>query len=503
MLSFLLDKCGTASSELPQLVRLNALLAEENNTNESNGSNTLNRATVAATMPKDTAAPPPRSSFSPPTPVSPTVQARKDHTMLGFLLDRCATAEERQQCPMLEQMRTWLSEEGTEEKAVVEQRADAPAINKAAVAATSAVSNNVASAAQHDQQQQQQTTAETSTTPPVMAIPLPILPGAGDWRGTITVHGAVAPVVSSPAYSSPIAPPCSTTAAPQEVTESTKDHKEKEEDGLVLSAPPQLPPHPPGAAAAAAAAVYAGRMPCPASEALAARNSATVRLLAGAGVGTSSKPSTRPSSSLPPASRPTSGFAKRLMADLYERVTSNAITTATPRAGTTSAAIPYSQAQLLTHATGSGVRAAREHHQHQQQLRYAPTGTEPWHAGAAAAVRGGSAQRAGRATPLTPSRYTPTPPPSNSRRHSGPDQHVGGRRSSLSRPPPPPLPPPVLPTVAGRPPRVLPAAVAAMVGRQAAPVPGCADPMGLMVVGARIRLPSSSSSSAAARSRYM
>ncbi|GET90301.1 hypothetical protein, conserved [Leishmania tarentolae] len=104
---------------------------------------------------------------------------------------------------------------------------------------------------------------------------------------------------------------------------------------------PRHTPHPPS---------YAGRMPCPVNEALAARNSATVRLLAGGG-------RTRASPETTLMSRPMSGFSKRFLMGLYERVS-------TPCAEALPSPAPRRQPHHTQHpphmlAAGSGVGAAR------------------------------------------------------------------------------------------------------------------------------------------------
>lgn len=538
MLAFLINKCGADVSELPQLVRLNHLLLEED---EENGAAATvqpsSQGTTTATTTTTTTAASAATSAAEMSTVAP-----KDASMLGFLLDKCASKEERAQCPVLQQMRGWLLQDAA--AAPPENAANAQQPNALASVAHKAgleAAATAASAAEklvheediccHENKTAAQGTASirpppqpptvaTSTTPvhaagegsqklssmlPVTDIPVPILPGAGDWKGSITVYAAAPPLPTSsqPTANAPkpervdarhtangragheAATPSSTATTcvennavnkaavtlPQGTTPNQQSSEKRALADVtaandIVTANPAATSAEPSRLQHTTLPSYAGRMPCPASEALAVRNSAAVRLLSGVG--------SRPSSGMPPASRPMSGFAKRLMADLYDRVSTPHTVSGGP------AAVAQSQAPTLTHAIGSGVRAAREHqqqlqHQKQWQQRsssHEETGEEPWHNTAAS--------HALHLTPALPA----------GRRTSG--FEFRQRRSSLSNPAVARAsrdPTVVLPGVgpAGRTPR---RPLSAVHGQPAAPTPGSADLTGLVVVGARIRLPS-------------
>ncbi|CAJ1030642.1 hypothetical protein Q4I30_005573 [Leishmania utingensis] len=138
---------------------------------------------------------------------------------------------------------------------------------------------------------------------------------------------------------------------------------------------PRYPPHP---------SFYAGRMPCPVNEALAARNSATLRLLAGCGA-------TRWASSLSPTSRPTSGPAKRFTSGLYGRAS-------TPRGGAFSSPIPSQQQRYTPHPPQTlpirgGVEVIRAHRTLSERSLLPVRPAEPWQAWQAVdTVRVSSAQ---------------------------------------------------------------------------------------------------------------
>ncbi|KPA80316.1 hypothetical protein ABB37_04597 [Leptomonas pyrrhocoris] len=537
MISFLVSKCGAEASELPQLVTLHRLLQEDEREGAA-GASTAAKPVVQDYADKST-----------PHVVRSSL-AHADNSMLGFLLDRCATVEEQSQCPRLQQMRGWLLQE---EESAKRENADAVHEPNVPAAATRTGWDGTGSAKQREgtgitptptherifHRHHENTTtdrtpplspaavtaAEGAPPAPAMAvIPVPILPGVGDWKGTITV---LAPP-PSPQTSQPARQPSKEgEAASVSVTEPAEGARKGSDTAVtetpvpfskneILAAGKKTPKHdkeqrsgpadaPPSGGAASSStsppphptlSAYAGRMPRPASEALAVRNSATVRLLSGRGVRMS--PSNL-SSPIPPASRPMSGFARRFMADLYERVS-------TPKTGVTA---PLSPGSATGHATGSGVRAAREHNpahgqlqqQRQQQRQQTPstslaaTRAEAWHAGAAAGVRGATASRTGTVV-APPSRFTPVRPAG--RRAS--DSEPRPRRNSLHRPAgvvgcPPSV---VLPGVGAAARPVRPPSSAAY-GQHVGTTSGCADPVGLMVVGAHIHLPSAPLS----RSRYL
>jgi hypothetical protein len=516
MLSFLIEKCGAAASDLPQLVKLSHLFLEEEE-----------KAAVTSPLPTRPAVDVVSHGNS-----TNHVQA-VDNTMLGFLLDKCATAEEQVQCPVLQQMRGWLQEsDETPEEAATEAKLGVSTVTAHVAGKETAQlvengaahSNTVAESINHHDgtPAPEKAASRTPAAAAVVAeIPTPILPGVGDWKGTITVYASPPPDLPPPQSTEnkntatlPVQPEASVTTATDQAKRAhdevsaavTTSHTAPTPPASSTGSQPQHP-HVPS---------YAGRMPCPASEALAVRNSATVRLLSGIGITRAA--ASRPTSSLPPASRPMSGFAKRFISSLYDRVSA-------PRdCVRESASVPLSKASAFVYPIGSGVRAVREHQWHQQQQQQqqslsdgqptsrVPAGIEAWRLGVRERQHDSIGLRAGAADGISSvhdnsnhahaSRFTPAPP--SERRVSGSEPRQ--RRPWLTRP-----------AAAGRSPsNILPSmggtASAAVAGalrparrpasaireQQPGPVPGCADPVGLMVVGARIRLPSTG----ALRTRY-
>ncbi|KPI88754.1 hypothetical protein ABL78_2133 [Leptomonas seymouri] len=525
MLSFLIEKCGADAAEVPQLVKLNNLLLEEDD----------GEAAAAPTVK------PASQGDNNGGARSGVVDSRRqsDNTMLSFLLDTCAVAEERMQFPVLQQMRSWLLQEAElPENATEDIEANAPAAARRAKLDSAGTANppggSGSSTTRYDTFQLDNTMegSKSPTLPPLPATtgndprvapganaPAPILPSSGSWKGSTTACTSPSPLQASQ-------PSLQASAARKAEADSAETHTEGDANAIsscqknsARHTDTKAPDYggvmhrgltgaklSEGAVASSTLPrsqrilpTYAGRMPCPASEAMSVLNSATVRLLSRAGV---TSKSSRPSS-VPPTSCPMSGFTRRFMANLYERVS-----TLSPRAADASEAAPLSQEHVLCNAHGSGMRAAREHYQlqHQQQQQttsFAPTGTEVWHTGAAAGARGSTAAADGAAAlslrgtvgPCRPS--PPAPARSTGRRTSGPESRQ--RRSSLSRPT----------AVVGHPPSVALPCVGAAArsvhrpssaahGQPAGRTPGSADPVGLMVVGARIRLPST----APKRSQY-
>ncbi|KAK7195529.1 hypothetical protein NESM_000480900 [Novymonas esmeraldas] len=451
MLSFLIHECGAAAADLPQLVRLKSLLdAEESGT-----------------------------ALSPQTRTPPPAPAPRDSTCLGFLLQRCASTDEVAQCAMLQMLHGLLTDEAHD------VRVGGPATaHDSSLPPVPPVPPPPRSTAQH-REHAAGTALPDSALPPPLCIPVPIVPGAGDWKGTVAL-------LPSPTVSTQVPPtPCAAAEAVAEVRTSSDAASPKNRPAAVTDTPagddggpvvpslserpPARPTHgTPGVAVAAAAAgaaaasplpprhplyvpAYAGRMPRAAADVFATRSSATVRLLAGGAV--------RPSSAGPRAPRPMSVFAKRFIADMYERVS-------TPHAGAMSSPIPTQQsshqppppppaapsASSLLLATGSGVYAARG--------RRASSGL------ARVALHGNTV--AARSLP-----FTPAPPPGR----------VGGA-CSQARPVHP-----VSPRTAAAA-ETAPATPSAPPARPHSSLPrrdtsaAAADGGALVVVGARIRLPS-------------
>ncbi|KAG5473701.1 hypothetical protein LSCM1_04328 [Leishmania martiniquensis] len=439
MLSLLIDECGADASDLPQLVRLNELIRAEEE-GADGGS-----ATVRTPPPTQSLPPPPLAATA-TAPVEVTRvawQASKpatrsvptppdDHTMLSFMLNHCASPEEKAQCTVLQRLHGLLLGETLEEGASWEadgnliQSTAASRLSASAHPAFSFVEDVSRPAQRHDRlapsgvTATQESRSDTTTAAPLSAlphpapspalsIPVPILPDAGAWKGAMTFFHADTALVSRPS-SSVVAVCLVSGAATTGVAVAVTDRDATDDKGNAICAntPPSLitktellpqngewhpkgdrelatvPPSPAsltressasqaahevpaesegGRAESEAAAPllphyaphrpsYAGQMPRPVSEALAARNSATARLLAGDGA-------TRPACATPPVPRPVSGFAKRFVAGLYERVS-------VTRGEVLSSPIPPHQRrhslqlpQLL--AAGSGVGAARGH----------------------------------------------------------------------------------------------------------------------------------------------
>lgn len=435
MLSLLIDECGADASELPQLVRLNELIrAEEEGT--GGGS-------IAAHTPVATPGPPSPPLASPTLAPAEVIRTEKqaagsdtlsvptsakDNTVLGFLLHHCAGLEEQAQCTALKQLHGLLLAETREEGADESANGNfSPLRAKPPTAAPAYAANAVAADAtkpshKHDhptlsdvsamhQNWMGATTAVPSPAlpgtapPPPLSIPVPILPGAGEWKGTtyfraetaaslqpstqpmlrhavsaasaigaasVRVDGnamsdgadalrphpplqpsarkglppsdddkqaenkQTAATVLFPSHASPTEETCAAQAADEAPAAGEDGRAELK---ATTSLRPRHTPHMPS---------YAGRMPCPVNEALAARNSATARLLAGGGMA-------RAASETPPASRPMSEFAKRFVAGLYERG-------GTPCVEALSSPIPQQHQHHTQHPTqmlaaGSGVGA--------------------------------------------------------------------------------------------------------------------------------------------------
>ncbi|CAG9577769.1 conserved hypothetical protein [Leishmania major strain Friedlin] len=439
MLSLLIDQCGADASDLPQLVRLNELIRAEE---EGTGGGSIVAHTLVATQA------PPSPPLAAPTvaPAEGTHVERqaaefatpfvstpaKDNTALGFLLLHCALPEEQAQCTALQRLQGLLLEEthegGADESAdgnFSPFRAKPPTLAPAPTAAA-VVANAIKPPHKHDhpafsdvgamhQNWIGATTAVPSpalpgTAPPPrprLSIPVPILPGAGEWKGTTyfraeeaaspqpsaqpvprhAVSAASAADISAAGVdgnamsdetdalraSSPLQPSESKELPPSDddkqaenkqapVTVLLPSHAALTKETCAAQTAHETPAAGEGRRAELKAATplrprhtphtssYAGRMPCPVSEALAARNSATARLLAGSGA-------TRAASETPPVSRPMSEFAKRFVMRLYERP-------CTPCVEATSSPIPRQHQHHTQHppqmlAAGSGVDAAR------------------------------------------------------------------------------------------------------------------------------------------------
>ncbi|CAJ1990511.1 hypothetical protein conserved [Leishmania donovani] len=439
MLSLLIDQCGADASDLPQLVRLNELIRAEE---EGTGGGSIAAQTPVATqaptslpLAAPTVAPAEgtrveRQAAEPPTPSVST--PAKDNTALGFLLHHCARPEEQAQCTALQRLHGLLLEE-THEGGADESvdgnfsplRAKPPTVAPAHAAAA-VVADAIKPPHKHDhpalsdvgamhQNWMGATTAVPSPAlpgsapppPPWLSIPVPILPGAGEWKGSTyfraetaaspqplaqpvprhAVSAASATDVAAVGVdrnamsngsdalraNSPLPPSASKELPPSDDDKQAENkqapatvllpsHASLTEETCAAQTAHETPAAGEGGRAELKATTplrprhtpltpsYAGRMPCPASEALAARNSATARLLAGGGA-------TRAASETPPASRPMSEFAKRFVTGLYEKV-------GTPCVEALSSPIPWQHQHHTRHppqvlAAGSGVGAAR------------------------------------------------------------------------------------------------------------------------------------------------
>ncbi|KAG5473983.1 hypothetical protein CUR178_04093 [Leishmania enriettii] len=434
MLSLLIDQCGADASDLPQLVRLNELIRAEGE-EAGGGSSTTHSPPTTQAPPSPLAAPVTASvevtrvawqtakfsAWPAPTP-------GEDHTMLGFLLTRCPRPEEQAQCTVLQQLHGLLLEETHEGSA--NEKADVSFVHHTtapAHPAPSAVEDTIKPVqrqghsvilgviAAHDNWIDATTAVPSPALPhslpsSPLSVPVPILPDAGDWKGTTTFFHAetvAASPLSAPPVTMPPVPAAAATGVAAAVTERSattrgidalrthappllpartelrpKDNEQQSEGNrelatVLLSTHASLSEEPSASQSAhkvlavgegrraesgAAAPLpphyaphlrpYGGRMPCAVNEALAARGSATAWLLAGGRA-------TRPASATPSASRPKSGFARRFVAGLYERVSMT-------RAGALSSPILPHQRRHPQHlpqalAAGSGVGAARGH----------------------------------------------------------------------------------------------------------------------------------------------